>query len=149
MVSEPNMKQTENSLKEKFLFSRRYILGIAITGLLRLVMVQSNVMPQLAYSPLSVLSVFIVFLAGWNAVREGFVLRQVAVIGGLCFIGTIWLVPILVSLYLKGIGMPSEGYLMSLAIMAGISSILNLLGYISVSLTGGWLSLKMLDKAKN
>lgn len=143
------MKRSEKTLKEQFLFSRKYILGIFVVGLLRLVLVRSEIMPQLAYNPISSLAVMITFLAGWNAIKAGFGLKQVAAIGGLCFIGTIWLVPFLVSRYLAGIGMPSEGYLISLVIMSAISSAVNLLGYIIVALAGGWVSLKMQSRPQS
>ncbi len=138
------MKKSEKSLKEYFIFSRKYLLGVFIVGLLMFVLVQSKIMPQLTYNPISILAVLITFLAGWNAVREDFDLKQVAVIGSLCFMGMIWIVPFLLSRYLEKMGLPSEYYLVNLLIM----TVINLVIYIIVAVAGGWISLKILERPK-
>ncbi|MDD3421489.1 MAG: hypothetical protein PHS47_04245 [Methanocellales archaeon] len=108
--------------------------------------IQLKIMSQLAYNPLGIFSGLITFIAGWNATKNKFNLKQVFIIGIFCFVGIIWLIPFSVMPYLANMEFPQNYFLINLMILSLINGLITLIIYEIFALLGGWTSSKSSEK---
>jgi len=117
------------------------MLLVFIVSLVMLALLQLKI--TLAYNLLGALAVAITFVAGWNAAKNGFNLKQAFIIGTLCFIGNLWLIPFSIMFYLSNRQIPQNYFLINLVVISLISGFLTLLIYIAFALLGFLISSKI------
>jgi len=135
------MKMCCKSLREYLKFSWLYMLLVFIVSLVMLALLQLKI--TLAYNLLGALAVAITFVAGWNAAKNRFNLKQAFIIGTLCFIGNLWLIPFSIMFYLSNRQIPQNYFLINLVVVSLISGLLTLLIYIAFALLGFLISSKI------
>lgn len=136
----------DKSFNEYLKFSWKHIIAVFIVSLGIFSSVQLKIMSQLAYNPLGIFSGLITFIAGWNATKNKFNLKQVFIIGIFCFVGMIWLIPLSVMPYLANMPFPQNHFLINLTILSLINGLITLLIYGMFALLGGWTSSKLSEK---
>ncbi len=108
-------------------FSWKYALLVFVISLLMLLSAWMGIIPLPSSSPLMLLVLLAVAAAGWNSRRHGFSLSQALIVGLLCSIGNLWLVPLSILSYLEELGVPQNYLLVNLLILSLISIFLSLL----------------------
>jgi hypothetical protein len=112
-----------------------FALGAAMFATIELKLTE-----MVSFHPLGLIALVTTFVAGCSAVKNGFEIRQVWVIGALCFFAIFWIVPYNAYSSLSTMPITANYLLLNLLVYTVANLIANLGIYVLVALIGGAIS---------
>ncbi len=126
--------------KSYFQFSWPFMALIFALGVAMFATIELKLTGIVSFHPLGLIALITTFVAGCSAVKNGFEVRQVWVIGALCFFAIFWIVPYNAYASLSTLPITADYLFINLAVYTVANLIANLGIYVLIALIGGAIS---------
>ncbi|OGJ21562.1 hypothetical protein A3K73_09415 [Candidatus Pacearchaeota archaeon RBG_13_36_9] len=142
VIKRENSGQNKAAVKRKsyLQFSWPFMALIFALGVAMFATIELNLTDVVSFHPLGLISLVTTFVAGCSAVKNGFKVRQVWVIGALCFFAIFWIVPYNAYVSLSAMPITANYLLINLIGYTFANLIANLSIYALAALIGGAIS---------
>ncbi|GEM_PF-2168838 len=130
-------KEVTAKRKTYLQFSWPFMALIFVLGVAMFATIELKLTEIISFNPLGVLSLITTFVAGCSAVKNGFKVKQVWIIGALCFFAIFWTIPYIAYSYLSTLPITANYLLINFLAYTFSNLIANLAIYVLVALIGG------------
>ena len=149
VISRRNSIKRKNALKENkapfkrksyLQFSWHFMALIFVLAVAMFATIEWGITDIVSFHPLEIIALIATFVAGCSAVKNGFEIGQVWVIGALCFLAIGWTIPLSIYEYYSVFPITSNYLAINILVHTLFGIIGDLAVYIVVALIGGAIS---------
>ena len=154
MKQKKKVRNKENSVKRKSVpetkasaerqsylqFSWPFMALIFVFGVAMMATLEFGFTTRTSFHPLAILAAIATLVAGASAVKNGFKLRQVGIIGALCFLGIFWITPLNMYYYFSSLPITANYFAINFIASTIVDLVINFAIFIFVALVGGFVS---------